>query len=71
MNYILKKKDKDAILINDATKKEEYKITCIDLQQMLIGVSAINRNDKIKIPFKRVENFDIGLLKEVLPECFI
>lgn len=71
MCYELKKQGSKVILFNIATEKDEYKITCVDTVQKLLGVSAICRNDKLKIPFSRVVNFNIKLIKKVCPECFI
>lgn len=64
MDYELKKKGSYAILIYIPTEKNEYKITCVDVAQKLLGVSAIDRNDKIRIPFSRVSNFDIEFIKK-------
>jgi hypothetical protein len=69
--YQFKIKNQEAILINGSTGEEEYKIESIDLQQYLFQVSALNRDDKIKIPFYRVEKASMETIRQYYPEDFI
>lgn len=69
--YKIKKNDKGLCLVYVLTSEEEYKVVSVDPAQNLLAVSAIRRDDRIKIPFSRVANLDMDLLERYFPEYFI
>jgi|TARA_R110000764_G_scaffold238243_1_gene335204 hypothetical protein len=69
--YKIKKNDKGLCLVYVVTSEEEYKVVSVDPAQNLLAVSAIRRDDRIKIPFSRVANLDMDLLERYFPEYFI
>jgi len=72
MNYIdysVEIEIKNLVLVNQSSKEHEYIVEWVDIENKLLCVRAIKRNDKVRIPFNRVNNIDIGLLEEYYPEC--
>lgn len=63
--------EKSVFLINIKTKKKEYEVVCINEEQNLIKVNAIEYIDTKQMYISSIDAFDSNSIRNVLPECYI